>query len=156
MGIFSAKDIFEFAVQIEINGEKFYRTMAGKLGDEKIKGIFDKLADEELVHKKTFEKMASQIGDYKPSETYSGEYESYMTEYTDNIIFSNEHLDEDMAHINDIASALTFAMKNEMESILYYKEIINFVPESEHTMISGIIEEERRHFVKLSELKREM
>lgn len=156
MGLFNAKDIFEFAVQIEVNGEKFYREMAKKLDNTQVKELFNSLADEEIAHKKIFEKMASKLGSYKPSESYSGEYDSFMKAYTENIIFSHENLNKEIERIDDANSDISFAIKNEMQSILYYKEIKNFVPESEHNLIDKIIEEERKHFVKLTEIKKSM
>jgi rubrerythrin len=41
-----------------------------------------------------------------------------------------------------------------MDSILYYHEIKRFVPASQHATLDQIIEEERKHFAKLSEVKK--
>ena len=61
-------------------------------------------------------------------------------------------LEEELKKLGDLASVLDYSMHREADSILYYHEIKNFVPESEHGIIDTIIQEERRHYVKLSEL----
>ncbi|MDI6726248.1 MAG: hypothetical protein QMD32_04735, partial [Smithellaceae bacterium] len=54
----------------------------------------------------------------------------------------------------DTPGAVDFAIRRELDSILYYHEIRKFLPLSEYDQIEKIIEEERRHFHKLSELKK--
>ncbi len=156
MGIFKASEIYQFAIRIEENGEKFYRKMAEKLKNANMKKVFTYLADEEVKHKKTFEDMVSKVEKYEPPESYPGEYFSYLRAYTDNIIFSQEKLEEEMSKIKDAISAIDFAIQQELDSILYYLEMKNLVLGSQRSLIDGIIEEERRHFVKLSGLKKAM
>ncbi|MDO9575889.1 MAG: ferritin family protein [bacterium] len=156
MGIFKASEIYQFAIRIEENGEKFYRKMAEKLENANMKKVFTYLADKEVKHKKTFEDMVSKVEKYEPPESYPGEYFAYLRAYADNIIFSQEKLEEEMSKIKGAISAIDFAIQRELDSILYYLEMKNLVPESERNLIDGIIEEERRHFVKISGLKKAM
>ena len=51
-------------------------------------------------------------------------------------------------------TALEFGIRRETDSILYYHEVKKFVPEARQGAIDGIIEEERRHFVRLHEMKK--
>jgi rubrerythrin len=154
MSLFEPSEVFQFAIRIEENGEKFYRQMVQKFDHPKVKELFSFLADEEIKHKKIYEEMVSKIEKYEPFETFPGEYFAYLRAYADNIIFSQKKFDEEMATIKDIHAALDYAINAELDSILYYQEVKNLVPENQRTTIDGIIEEERRHFVKLSEIKR--
>ncbi|MCK4255463.1 ferritin family protein [candidate division WOR-3 bacterium] len=151
---FKASEIFQFAIRIEENGERFYRNMAQKIKNTNMEKVFTFLANEEVKHKKTFENMVSKIEKYEPPESYPGEYFTYLRAYADNIIFSQRKLEEEMSKINGVISAVDFAIQRELDSILYFLEMKNFIPESQRNLIDGIIEEERRHFVKLSELKK--
>ena len=151
MSVFEPSEVFQFAVRIEQGGEKFYRTMASKLDDPDVKALFITLADEEVKHKKTYEGMVSKIEEYEPFESYPGEYLAYLRAYADNIIFTPERMDEAISRINDPSSALKFAIDREIDSILYYQEVRNLVPKSKHELIDKIIEEERKHFVKLTQ-----
>jgi len=154
MSLFEPSEVFQFAIRIEENGEKFYRQMVQKFEDPKVKELFSYLADEEIKHKKTYEEMVSKIEKYEPFETFPGEYFAYLRAYADKIIFTQKEFDEEIAKIKDINAALDYAINAELNSILYYQEVKNLVSENQRRTIDKIIEEEQRHFVKLSEIKR--
>jgi len=150
---FNASEIFQFAVRIEENGEIFYRKVAGLSDDANLKNLFTFLADEEVKHKQIFGELLSKIEKYEPSETYPGEYFAYLKAYADQIIFSSmidNELDEKMNPV----SAVEFGIRRELDSILYYLEVKKVVPETQQHLIDTIIDEERSHFLKLSNLKK--
>ena len=154
--IFNASEIYQFAIRIEENGEKFYRQMVKKLDEPKVKELFTLLADDEVVHKKTFKEMLSQIENYEPPESYPGEYFEYLRAYVDNVLFSINKFDEDVEKIHNALEAIQFAIDKELDSVLYYQEMRNVVLDHQKELIKNIIEEERQHVVKLSEIKRKM
>ncbi len=151
MSVFEPSEVFQFAIRIEEGGEKFYRKMAERLNDAEVKSLFSTLADEEVKHKKTYEAMVAKIEDYEPVESYPGEYFAYLRAYADNILFTPSQMDEAIAKTKDAAAALKFAIDRELDSILYYQEVKNLVPKNQQGLIDKIIEEERRHFVKLTQ-----
>ena len=114
----------------------------------------DHLVDEEIKHKKTFEDMLSEIKKDEPFESYPGEYLAYLRDYVDRIIFADEVLDRKISKVRDTSSAIDFGIQRELESILYYQEIRKFVPESQHNLVDRILDEERKHFSELSELRK--
>lgn len=150
MSMFEPSEVFQFAIRIEENGEKFYRHMAEKFDDPRIKELFSFLADEEIKHKRIYEGMVDKIEKYEPFESYPGEYFEYLRAYADKIIFDEKSLKEQYDKINDPVSAITVAINNEVASILYYQEIKNLVSEKQRGSIDKIMEEERGHFVTLS------
>jgi rubrerythrin len=155
MSTFTASDIVEFAIRIEENGAHFYRFAVQIAKDEDTKNLFEKLADAELHHKKTFERILAAMDKTAPPEGYAGEYTAYLHNYVDNaIIFKKEVLDQGLTKVKDSLSALDFALQREMDSILYYHEIKGLVPAHEHGTIDKIIEEERRHVDMLSAMKK--
>jgi rubrerythrin len=154
MSVFTASDIVEFAIRIEENGANFYRFAVQLARDEGTKNLFEQLANAELFHKKTFEKMFAAMDKAAPPESYAGEYAAYLHNYVDNaVIFKKEALDQELAKVKDTLSALDFALQREMDSILYYHEIKGLVPANEHASIDRIIEEERRHVAMLAAMK---
>lgn len=156
MSIFNAKEIFEFAIKIEENGEKFYKKMADKFDDEEVKKLFINLASAELEHKKIFQNMTSVLGDFKPPEEYKEDFYSYMDAYTSNLIFSFDDFEKEISKIEDLESAFSYAIDIEMNSILYYQEIKNLVTQDQHGIIDKITDEERKHFVTLSERRKQL
>ena len=152
---FEASDIFEIAMRIEENGANFYRFAVQIARDEEAKKLFERLAEEEEKHKSTFRTMLAGVERQDPPENYPGEYGAYLRSYADNnIIFTKDVMDRELAGIKDTASALDFAIRRELDSILYYQEIKAFVPKSNHESIENIINEERKHFKVLSEQKK--
>lgn len=74
MATFNPSEIYQFAIRIEENGEKFYNQMTDKFDNEKVKDLFSLLAKEEVGHKVIFTKLLSIFEDYDPPESYQDEY----------------------------------------------------------------------------------
>ena len=153
MRVFDAKEIFKFAIRIEENGMKFYRYAAVITDDDEIRKTFNFLASEEARHKEIFEGLLSEVTKDTAFETYPDEYFNYLKTYVDNVIFTDKQFEEAMSDIKDTLSAIDFAIKRELDSILYYHEIKRFVPEKQHNLLDEIIEEERKHYTKLIDIK---
>lgn len=146
------REVFKYAMKIEENGYNFYTYMAQNMQDPEVKNLFQFLAEEEVKHKQTFEGMLSKLGEQKPVETIPTEYFDYLRAYTNTSIFQQDLSDEDMAKLADLSSTLKYSMERESDSILYYHEIKAFLPISEHDIIDRIIQEERKHYLKLFQL----
>lgn len=155
MGVqFDASDIVGIAMRIEKNGGNFYRFAVQLAKDEMTKEVFQRLADDEDRHGKIFQTMLSKIETHSLPEGYPDEYGSYLRDYVDsNIIFTKEAMEKELTKIKDIPSALDFAIRREMDSILYYQEIKAFVSKDQHKVIDEIMGEERSHFETLSALR---
>lgn len=154
MSILSASEVFQLAVKIEENGYRFYRTFSESLQDESLTKIFNELADEEVQHKRLFEEMLSTFESFEPQISYPDEYYAYLRAYADTLIFALDSLKQQVSHIKDAKAAVDFGIDRELDSIHYYQEIKSLVPEKERERIDTIIVEERKHFLKLSDLKK--
>jgi len=156
MAIFTMKDVFEFAVKIEIKGENFYEEMAQKFDQAELPALFLGLAQAEREHRETFQSMAAKLGDFSLLAGPSEEFYAYLEAYTQNLIFTDIQSDAKIAAIQDASSALLYAIDKELESVLYYQEVKNIIPASEHRLIDGIINEERNHVLLLSGMKKQI
>ncbi len=156
MKIFNASDVVQFAIRIEEDGEAFYRKVASAVSDKELQTFFNFLADEETHHKSVFSEMLSRIENVQAAETYDGEYAAYLSDYIDNkVIFTRQVQQELGSDKKDMISAIDFAMQRETDSILYYHEAKQFVAEKYYDAIDNIIKEERKHFRKLADLKKQ-
>jgi rubrerythrin len=155
MSVFAASDIVEVAIRIEENGVNFYKFAEQIAKKEAEKKLFAELAQAEVAHKKTFEKLFAGMEKSNLTESYEGEYGAYLRSYVDNnLIFTKEIMDKQLSKIKDTAAALDFAIQRELDSILYYHEIKKLVPAAQHDAIEKIIEEERKHFLSLTAMKK--
>ncbi len=153
----NAHDVVNFAIRIEENGERFYREAAEIISDKGVKELFERLAKEETVHKRTFEKLLSSIGDYQPPEEFEGEYMVYLRDFIDGkAVFKKHPTIPELAKTSTVPAALEFAIQREMDSIVYYQELKRFVGAGHREAIDLIIDEERMHFAFLSALRREV
>jgi rubrerythrin len=156
MNAFKAGEIIQVALRIEENGEKLYRHARGLAEDPKLKDLFGFLAGEEAKHKKTFAEMASGLEAYEPPESYPGEYLAYLRAYADNLVFPADQMEEELEDMYDVDEAVEFALQREVESILYYIEARGLVPKAQADALDEIVAEERRHYLKLVEVKKSL
>jgi rubrerythrin len=156
MSLLSVSEVVQFAIRIEENGYNFYQRFADTLKSAGEKEIFSYLADEEAKHIKTFENMLKSVDTFEPPTSYPDEYFAYLQAYADNLIFTKDRIEKEVAKISNSKEACEFGIRRELDSILYYQEIKPFVPENERNRIDNIITEERKHFLKLSDLKKEL
>lgn len=109
---------------------------------------------ETLIYE-TLEKIFAGIEKSIPEETYVGEYAQYLRNYIDNnIVFTQQAINDDLAAVKDACSAIDFAARRELDSISYYENIKRLVPKIQHESIDHLIAEERDHFVRLTNLKK--
>ncbi|MEN3014084.1 MAG: ferritin family protein [Endomicrobiia bacterium] len=153
MEMLNISEVYQIAMQIEENGIKFYSLWAKKVKNKELKEIFSALAYAETEHKKIFEKMLKEIEDYEPKEAYPDEYFQYLRAYSENLIFRIKDAKEKLKKIKSVSKALEFAIEREKESILYYQEAKNVVPQVQHSELEKIINEERKHFLDLLHIK---
>lgn len=153
MQLLNISEIYQIAIKIEENGTKFYSTWAKKVKEKKLKDVFQALSYAEVEHKKTFEKMLKEIENYEPREVYPEEYFQYLRAYADGLVFNLKEIEKKSKQIKSVEKALEFAIEREKDSILYYQEVKNILPKSQHKEIEKIINEERKHFLDLTHIK---
>ncbi len=156
MSLLSASEVFQFAIKIEENGFAFYSKFADTLQGGSEKEIFDFLAGEEQKHIKVFSNMLDRVEEFKQTVNYPDEYFAYLQAYADNLIFKKDELEKEVDKIKDALEAAEFGIRRELDSILYYQEIKSFVPDKDSYLIDDVIGEERKHFIKLSQMKKEL
>ncbi|MBN1596556.1 ferritin family protein [candidate division FCPU426 bacterium] len=156
MNIFQGQEIVTIAIRIEENGERFYNLAANRSTDLTIKEIFLHLRDEETKHKRTFEELQKQIGEYQPPESYAGEYAEYLRSFVDKVLFPADGESAEEKHLASTLSAIRFAIQKELDSIYYYMEMKVFIPGTQHQAVEQIITEERAHFMQLIQLEKTM
>ena len=126
--LFDPAEVFQIAVRIEVNGEKFYREMAKKLDDPEVVSLFSFLADEEISHREFYETLLAKTESLQPEENYPAEYFNYLYAYADGIIFSQKAFDRKLEEIDSAEAALEFAIGVEWDSIHFYQELKGLVP----------------------------
>lgn len=156
MSLLNAKQLVHYAVRLEENGERFYRRWAERAEKSEQKEFFLYLADEEVKHRRLFENLAEDVSDRPMDIDVYGEYMAYMQGFIDDTLFNEKVYSGEMDKIASLPEAVEFAMRQELDSVLFYLELKAFVPSEQEEMIEAIVKEERRHYATLLKFKRDL
>lgn len=151
---FSGCEIVEIGINIEKNGRDFYGALAQKSTAPEIVETFEYLKEAETEHERVLEELFSQTCEYNPKEAYPEEYFSYMKALSGQYVFTEKGAGGKLAEkIKNNEEALDAAIQLEKDSVLFYEEMKKVVPEKDRSIVDKIISEEKKHVVKLCELK---
>ena len=154
---FTGSELVNIAIGIERNGAAFYNSLVESSKDDAVQRTYQHLADKEMEHLETFQKMFNSIGSHQLPETFTEEYDSYLKALVDSLIFSNDQVAREMAlQVGSDDEAIQIALGVEKESILFYTEIRDLVRSSDRDTVNRIVQEEKSHVRELSEIKRNL
>lgn len=150
MWFFRAREVVEFARQIEQRGQAFYRALAAKAANPQVKELFAALAEEEKAHEELFARMLPGLEGYQPPESYPGEYQEYVQALLEAHVFARDFLPEELAgRAAGPAAALDLAIGFEKDSLVLFYELRSLVPEQERAAVDSLIREEQKHIRQL-------
>jgi len=158
MGIFfSGRELIEIAIGIEKNGAIFYDYLTGSTKNPAARDIYRYLVDQEREHAAVFQKMLDSVGEAKPPETYTEQYNLYLKALIDSLVFTDDKVGLKMAQkVKNDAEAIQIGMGAEKDSILFYVEVKDLVRRSDRKVVGKIIEEEKSHLRQLTEIKKSL
>ena len=151
--MFSASEIFDLAIQIEENGEQFYRKALPGLPDQSFREMLLWFANEEAAHRDCFIKM-KRSAPHNRSDEWAAQVSGAMlkTSLQDHL-FS---LDEvKLESIPDLTTLVATALELEQDSVMFYEIIASFVTDPDTLgQVTAIIAEEQKHIEALKERQR--
>ena len=154
---FSGTELINIAIGIERRGIVFYDIMAKSTENAIARDTFQSLADMERAHVQTFQNMLTEASKYQVPETYAEEYTAYLQALVDSAIFTDDMITSEMAtKAESDIEALELAISGEKDSILFYYEMKDIVPQPAQSTVNRIIAEEKSHLRQLSELKKKL
>ena len=151
---FYGNEIINIAIGIERRGIAFYDVLARSTQNAKARQIFQYLVGMEREHILIFQDMLDEADKYEVPEAFAGEYGAYLQALVDSAVFTDDAVTSELAaqSENDIA-ALELGINAEKDSILFYYEMKEIMPEPVRSTIDKIIAEEKQHLRQLSEFK---
>lgn len=156
MAVFTAAEALNAALRIEQNGEAFYTAAAGKAKDPQVKGLLQELAGWERQHYKTFQELAEQVGEPPALAAPEWEeYNQYLQATLDSALFSGP--DKALALAEELENetqAMRMALGFEKDSLLFYYDLREIVPQAQREVVSDIIREEKSHAMRLASMLR--
>ena len=153
--LFAASELINIAIREEGTGATFYRALAEKTKSPELKQFALKTASMEDEHAAKFRKLLGDVGDYRPvAESYTGEYQEYLSYLVEGRIFPmGEDARKMAAAMKSDKQAVEAAAEMEKNTLLLYEELAQFVPEKQRSLLKGIMDEERMHLVQFTKFK---
>ncbi|MBN1104027.1 MAG: ferritin family protein [Deltaproteobacteria bacterium] len=148
--MFSIREVLDLAVQIEKNGERFYREAMRRFLDPSVLSLLQWMAEEEVKHAEWFSKRKELLpqGEGERKEIESGLLVGILGDQT----FSLK--EADFSTIHDVGKMLEVALEFEKDTILFYEFIQSLVEDRETSKeLQEILEEERRHIQNLEQYR---
>jgi len=154
MAIFEVSEMLKVAIADEEAGAKFYELLAGRVQNAKLKERLIAIANKEKVHEAFFKELLKTVKEPKIKEEYKNQYEHYMRALLESRAFPDTNAAVKRAGSAQPAECLDIAMRLEKDAILFYEELIKFIPNTHAHHINEVLDEERHHLTELLELKK--
>ena len=153
--VFTGSQVVELAIQIERNGAAFYEAAKKVVSGDEAKKTMDYLISEERRHLATFQGLLNKIELVRPAEQYEGEWDAYLkTAAAEHVFTDDARAREIISSIKTQNEALDYAIGFEKDSILLFLELSNLVGAKNKETVEKLVNEEKEHLRRLSELKR--
>lgn len=148
------EEILEIAIKIEENGVSFYNTLAELSRDKTAKELFRFLEGEEREHIGVFKNLYKDLTGKGFERAFSEEEANlYLHSLIENRIFkSPEEIIETIKESGEL-SVIDLAIQIEKDTILYYYEILENLTEKEKELVKRLINQEKTHVYRLSNLR---
>ncbi len=137
-------DIFKFAIQMEHDGETFYRSMASKTADEGLRTILSMLADDEKKHAEIITRVQSE----NPAMQ-----DTVVLDTAKNVFQQMKDFGGQVDLSGDEEKLYREAMELEQKSISFYMDRAGQVESPEQkALFEKLAVEEKKHFRLLENL----
>lgn len=148
MPALSAATALQWALQIETNGEAFYKGVAAQAKDTDTKVLFEDLAYQEQRHYRTFQRMLEKATAAGPAESdvEIGDYRTYMENALSNALFSGEGRGMELAKkAQTEEEAIKAAIAFEKDTLIFFYDLLDIVADAEKKTLQAVIDEEKDH-----------
>jgi len=151
------QEVVEIGLRIETNGRNFYLKAAAMAKSADVRSLFEFLADQERIHIEHFAAVMRSGGSYSPPEAIAEEQMAYIKALGDMSIFTPAFPPERAAiEAGTPEAALGIAINVEKDSILFYRNIEDFVPQKEGETVRELRRQEEMHLRLITEKLREL
>ena len=152
--IFNASEIFEIAINIEKNGQIFYRKAASIITNTEIIELLESLAAMEDSHEEYFIKLKNEFAtEHKGNiPDIDGQLEMYLKSYAEGKVFDTKKSPDSLINENSsIEDIFETAIDFERNTVVFFTLLRELVPEGlNKDKIDILIKEELKHVAILS------
>jgi rubrerythrin len=148
----SGADLIDLAVQTETRGERFYRQATAAANKPEAKELFRYLGDQEVLHRRTFERLAGAIVVTEIEPTTWDEALAYIEATVDSAFFRKDAPIQAISSGATVPDMLAQAINFEQQTLLYFGSLRELVQPANRALVDQIMVEERSHVRRLAAL----
>lgn len=149
----TGRELLLAAQQMEELSARLYGELSKKVKDREAINLFEFLAQEEERHKKVFALKLSENKEILSDQALH-EHIQVLLFYLKKQIYAPDILQDKLARLHGLESIFELAISMELDHILYYQEIKSSIQKEEQFVVDAIIDEERRHFLRLVQYRK--
>lgn len=154
---FSGSEMINIAIGIERRGIAFYDIMARSTENTTTRELFQHLIEMEREHIQIFQGMLSKADKYQPETASAEEHTAYLQTLVESAVFTDDLVTGELAtNADSDIGAIELAISAEKDSILFYYEMKDIMPQRAQPAVNKIINEEKLHLRQLSTLKKRL
>ena len=158
--VFNSIEALKIAINLERDGYDFYRRIVEMTESTSVKGIFKRLADDEIEHRKLFQSMHDAlVNSDEGAEYYDDEsIGEYLRRLVDTGVFRDyDGIDALVSSVGKDRDAVKIGIRMEKEAILLFSELMRNTGSTEgKKTFAGLVEVEKEHLEILTDLLRAM
>ena len=152
--VFTAAEVIDMGIEKEKKRRDFYGYVADRFDDKDMKELFGRLRDWEDTHIKKFTDIRNATQTYEIGGSYPGEFDVYIKSIVDDILYKQVSKEWFAKNIKEPISAIRYGMGFEKDAILFFNELLAYMMPPHKEKIRELVEEEKKHLIYLSELKK--
>ncbi len=148
---YNTVELLEIAISLEKEGAEFYNTIANSVSSTESKNLFMEFAGDEKKHEAIFLELKKTTDIFVDSDEDDTEMPGLIEQITRRNILPGIPVGK----IEDFhpLTAIKLAVQTEKNTIEFYKKLLKRIKSNEsRTLIKTLIEEEKHHLNKLTEL----
>ncbi len=150
--MFSIREVMDLAIQIEKNGEQYYRDAMQKISNPSLRSMIEWLADQEEEHQSWFSERKERLDTEEDGLEMEEMGSSILQGILGDQSFSLK--EADLSKIEGVEALIQLAVEFEKDSILFYEMIGSFIEDRETSdKINEIIAEENHHIELLEDFQ---
>ncbi len=152
--IFNASEVIDLGIEKEKKRRDFYAYVSKEFKEKDMKELFALLRDWEETHIKKFAEIRNSLEESEVAETYEGEFLAYLKATVDDILYKQVSPEWFSKNVSEPLIAIQYGIGFEKDAILFFSELLRYMNQDHKEKIQALIEEEKKHLLYLTELKR--
>lgn len=152
---FQLGEIIDLAVKLEKMGTEFYKKLARKTTNRKVRNLLQNLAAEEKEHQVTLTELGKDLAQVEMPETCREYFEYAASTVETHMLNGGDKIEAIVESVESGLDIIRLATDFEKDTILFFNGFRNLIPEEKQAVVDELIMKEQVHLVKLIKLRKD-